>query len=265
MGINETYFNPFNMMDCSMTSTNNSSFSTGFDDFNPFNPSMTSVKPVAEVGDTFTPELKSQVDDIIHLADKMEVELKKRHPEGFNLVGIGRSPSFIIELFKEKGYDAKSCALSGLMNGEFDIAGRYPYLKQLNPEDVKAYAQYLDEMGLSAEKVKASAKPFVFIDYTRTGESLRAFQSLLGRPEIGIRENVEFLSLNKDLLPNQTIAEKSLIMKLWENLGIKKFAFVPSLEISELGRANSISKGFKPDEIALKILEYAKKSIKFIK
>ena len=71
--------------------------------------------------------------------------------------------------------------------------------------------------------------------------------------------------MNKDLLPNQTIAEKSLIMKLWENLGIKKFAFVPSLEISELGRANSISKGFKPDEIALKILEYAKKSIKFIK
>lgn len=265
MGINGANFNPFNMMD--YTNTSNYSYGTGTD-FNMFNPMesvCTSNKTVTSIGDSFTPEVQSQIDDIVHLTNKIETELNKRYPKGFNLVGIGRSPSFIIELMKEKGYNAQTCALSGLMNGEFDISGKYSFLRQLDPNDVKAYGDYLAEMGISAEKIKTSTKPFVFIDYTRTGESLRAFQELLARKEINIKENISFLSLNQDLLPNKTIQEKNIINELWENLGIKKFTFAPRVEISELGQVDRIVKSFKPAENVMKIFQQAVKVMKHIR
>ncbi len=211
-----------------------------------------------------SPDTRKQIDEVLTMTNTIEKELKNRYPKGVNLVGLGRSPSLLMEIFKAKGYDTKTCALSNLTSGEYDISGKYSYLKQLDTNDVKAYNEYLKELGLTPEKIKASPKPTVFVDYTRTGNSLRSFAELLKRPEIGIGhlDNVAFLSLNKDLMPNQTIADKALIDKFWEKLGIKNFSFAPRVNISEIGKAGEIVHNFKPAESAVKFLLQAIKVIK---
>ncbi len=210
------------------------------------------------------PEARKQIDEVLSMTNTIEKELKHRYPNGVNLVGLGRSPSLLMEIFKAKGYDTKTCALSNLTGGEYDISGKYSYLKQLDTNDVKAYNEYLKELGLTPDKIKSSPRPTVFVDYTRTGNSLRSFMELLKRQEIGIGnlDNVAFLSLNKDLMPNQTAADKALIDKFWENLGIKNFSFTPRVNISEIGKAKEIVHNFKPAESAVKFLLQAVKVIK---
>lgn len=198
----------------------------------------------------------NQIDDILRLTNIVEDNLKQRYPNGFKIVGIGRSPSLMMEILKAKGYDATSCPISNLTNGEYDIAGRYGYLKQLDKQDVSSYNEVLKSLGITAEEIKNSGKPTVFVDYTRTGNSLRSFQDLIARSEIGIdkRLPIEFLSLNKDLMPNKTMADVALIDKYWENLGIKQYSFMPKVDISEIGKAKEILKNFRPTEESCKFL-----------
>ncbi len=270
-------FNPFNPMgDTQSTSSPTQSSSTvspsvrtvssplkelyGIEKYNAMNDAERAMIEIS-------PQTRTQIDDVLHLTNTIEKELKHRYPNGVNVVGIGRSPSLMMEILKAKGYDTKTCALSNLTSGEYDISGKYSYLKQLDVNDVKAYNEYLKELGLTPEKIKSSTKPTVFVDYTRTGNSLRSFADLLKRSEIGIGNlpNVEFLSLNKDLIPNQTIQDKALIDKFWENLGIKNFSFAPRVNISELGKVKEIVHGFKPSEAASKFLLQTIKVLKFIK
>ncbi len=202
--------------------------------------------------------IKSQekIDDVIHLTNIIEENLKKRYPNGFKIVGIGRSPSLLMEILKAKGHDALSCPISNLTNGEYDIGGKYSYLKQLDRQDVITYKEAIESLGISADKIKASGKTTIFVDYTRTGNSLRYFQELLARPEIGIDKKlpIEFLSLNKDLMPNKTMSDINLINKYWEHLGIKEYSFMPKLNISELGKTKEILKKFVPNDDACKFI-----------
>lgn len=197
-----------------------------------------------------------QINDVLHMTDMIEDSLKQRYPKGVKIVGIGRSPSLIMEVLKAKGYDAVSCPISNLTNGEYDITGRYSYLKQLNSQDVSQYAELLKDIGLTPEEIKASGKPTIFVDYTRTGNSLRGFQDLLARKEIGIDRNlsIEFLSLNKDLMSNKSQFDMSLIDKYWENLGIKQYSFMPKVDISDLGKAKDLLRRFHPSKEAADFL-----------
>ena len=293
----------FNVFNPTMSgySSSYSSYGSYSQDFNPFNPvgdtpstystpSVSTTSPIAKTVSSsvkelygiekynamsdaeralieISPQTRAQIDDVLHLTNTIEKELKRRYPNGVNIVGLGRSPSLMMEILKAKGYDTKTCALSNLTSGEYDISGKYSFLKQLDGNDVKTYNEYLKELGLTPENIKNSSKPTVFVDYTRTGNSLRSFADLLKRSEIGIGNlpNVEFLSLNKDLMPNQTMQEKALIDKFWENLGIKNFSFAPRVNISEIGKVKEIVHGFKPSEAASKFLLQTVKVLKFIK
>lgn len=233
--------------------------------FNEFNPEPIDISVQFAKNNRISSNLELTIEQVLHFMERLEVELNKRYPNGCKLVGVGRSPSLLIELFKAKGYDAQSCAISGLSNCEYDITGHSIYLNKLIPEDVEIYRKYLTEKGLTADKINASTKPVVFIDYTRTGETLKKFAQLLARPEIGIRRNVEFLSINRDLLPDLTALEHKMIIDLWENCGLKKFSFVPSLDISQLRNTDRITKDFKPSQEALEFLAQAKKVMFAIK
>ena len=74
--------------------------------------------------------------------------------------------------------------------------------------------------------------------------------------QIGIDKKlpIEFLSLNKDLMPNKTMSDINLINKYWENLGIKEYSFMPKLNISELGKTKEILKKFVPNDDACKFI-----------
>ena len=224
--------------------------------FNEFNPPPIdmSVKSTTTLGVSSNQE--TTIEQVLHFMERLEIELNKRYPQGFKLIGVGRSPSLLIELFKAKGYDAQSCAISGLSNCEFDITGHSFYFNRLQECDVEYYGEYLARKGLSADKIHKAPVPTVFIDYTRTGETLRKFAQLLARPEIGIKQNVEFLSINRDLLPELTLLEQKMILHLWENCRLKDFSFVPKLDIAQ---PESITKGFQPSVEAREFLEQAKR------
>lgn len=209
-----------------------------------------------------TPQTQDDIKNILTITEIIEKSLTEKFPEGFKIIGIGRSPSLIIELLKAKGYDAKSCPISNLSNGEYDITGQYGYLKQLNTDDIKEFNKYLQSIGITKEKINSSKQPTIFVDYTRTGESLRSFKNLLARKEIGINsnDNVKFLSLNKDLIPQDNMEYSKLIDKYWENLGIKNYSFMPRLDISNIGQINKIMDNYEPSQEAKNFLEKLKNS-----
>ena len=254
MGIN------FNSYFSNLYSGNSGSFV-----FNEFNPEPIDISVEFAKNSAVSPNLESTIEQVLHFMERLEIELNKRYPNGCKLVGVGRSPSLLIELFKAKGYDAQSCAISGLSNCEYDITGHSFYMNKLLPEDIEMYSKYLGEKGITADKVNSSTKPVVFIDYTRTGETLKKFAQLLARPEIGIKRNVEFLSINRDLLPSLTTLEHKMILELWENCGLKEFSFVPRLDISQLRNTDQITKDFKPSKEALEFLSQTKKVMFAIK
>lgn len=261
MGINDTYFNPFNPgMDYIPESARKVE-----ETFNQFNPCMGKPvqiqTPTAIVSGGGAPE----VGDVLHLSTRIENTLNQKYPQGWKIVGIGRSPSIIIEAMKQKGINAKSCPISGLAIGEWDFAKRFPWLKQLDPNDVRVYGEYLLEIGLAPEEIINDSKPTVFVDYTKTGNSLRGFQDLIARSEIGIKQNVKFHSINMDLIPNPTLAERGMIDRLWERQGMKIYSFMPKMDVADMGKVKSIVANFKPAECAQKFLEKLIKVIQVIK
>lgn len=257
MGINDTYFNPFNpSMDYTPPK------SEGSFGWNYINEATqhAAAKPVPLVSGGTAPE----VGEVIHLSNRIETSLNNRYPNGYRVVGIGRSPSLIMEVLKAKGVDAKSIPISGLTNEEWDFAKRYPWLKQLNSGDVRAFGEYLKEIGLSADNIANARKRTVFVDYTKTGNSLRGFLELIGRSEIGIRQNIDVLSINRDLFPEPTKAEREMIDRLWERQGMKLYSFMPRMEIEQLGRVKQILADFKPQECAVKFLNQVIKALKLV-
>ena len=273
MGINETYFNPFHS---GMDYTPPTSQNVGGSSFNAFNPGMDytpqsgmngvaksvqSIAPVQIVSGGTAPE----VGDVIHLSNKVEATLNQRYPNGWRVVGIGRSPSLIMEVLRAKGLDAKSCPISGLAIGEYDFAQKYPWLKQLDTNDVKAYGEYLKEIGISADDIARDPRTTVFVDYTKTGNSLRGFSELIGRSEIGIKQNAHFLSLNSHLIPEPTSAEREMIDRLWERQGMKQYSFMPRMDVAQMGKVKQVVANFKPTEFAQKFLQQVIKVLKFVK
>lgn len=274
MGINDTYFNPFNPgMDYTPPKPN------GGGSFNAFNPGMDYVpqttgssfntigevaqsaqKPVQMVSGGVAPE----VGDVLHLSNRVENTLNQRYPNGWRIVGIGRSPSIIMETMRAKGLDAKSCPISGLTNGEWDFAKQFSWLKQLDTNDVKTYGEYLKEIGISGEDIARDSKTTVFVDYTKTGNSLRNFADLIGRSEIGIKKNAEFLSINTHLIPDASVAEREMIDRLWERQGMKIYSFMPRMSVEEMGNVKQIMANFKPAECALKFLNTVKNALRIV-
>ena len=193
------------------------------EEFNPFNFSgesfvdtFSTTKPIPEPVNTSPKTLEidinpKQADEISYILETIEANLNKRFPNGYKLVGIGRSPSLIIDLMREKGYEAISVPISGLSNSTYDINGNYPYLLQLNSADVKAYGDYIKELGVDTQHLQG--KTLVFVDYTRTGTSLKSFEDLIKRSEIGLQDKskMAFLSLNRDLMPNHSLKDLEII------------------------------------------------------
>ena len=269
----------FNMTGYSMPCTSGQNLAS---EFNPFNFSsgsccdtftlQGSTSPVKSVGSNITnfsniDITPQQAEEIRYLSDTIETNLTKKYPNGFKLVGIGRSPSLIIDIMKERGHDAISVPISGLTDCTYDIQGKYPYLSQLNSSDVKAYGDYLKEQGINTTNL--GNKKLVFVDYTRTGTSLKHFEDLIARSEIGLNDKskMAFLSLNRDLMPNHTLKDIEIIDRYWENLAIKNYSTVPRVEISEIGRVRNKVLSFNlqhnTDSFKQKLLSLIKNSVKY--
>jgi len=145
------------------------------------------------------------IEKTLFLYKIMKKNLVEKFPKGFTLVSIGRSPAVLAKTAEAQGFDVKFCPISQLRSDKF--------LDTVKKEYVNKYAEFLETIGITKKAVDESKKPFVFIDYTYNGTSLKNFQRLLARDEIGVKgHNAVFLSLNNDLLVSPKIKELSKLI-----------------------------------------------------
>ena len=116
--------------------------------------------------------------------------LDTAYPKGCVFVSIGRSPACFAKMLQDEGREVKFCPSISL-NKYSEISNDYK----------KSYSNYLKSIGITNEMIEKSDKPFVFADYTDTGDSLTNFEKMLNDSHIGIKESpkVRFVSMNKEL------------------------------------------------------------------
>lgn len=177
-------------------------------------------------------------DAVILLSDDVNQNLKKMYPNGYTFISIGRSPAVIGKALEYQGIDVKYCPISELSSSMFNAKDMILKFKQ---EKVIKYKNYLDSIGLSSEEIKKSKKSYIFVDYTKSGDSLKIFKVLLERPEIGISSNnVQYKSLNKEIFTNgnyKNIIKKNLIK---QNFKHNKYPHYPKLAYLILDKVQDV-------------------------
>jgi len=139
----------------------------------------------------------------IVIGDIIKDCLEKTYPNGYVLCIIGRSLTVPVKSLEHRGMrDIKYCPFTTSRIGKPAPNGLFKdIISGLPTEKVSKYGEYLKSIGLSPTEIEKSQKTYVFTDYTGSGDTLKNFQILLERPEIGINSNnVHYKSLNKDLI-----------------------------------------------------------------
>ena len=194
----------------------------------------------------YSPFNQAQMANIIDLQGLLQRELEKRFPQGYTLAAVGRSPAVFSPIFEAKGIAAKSVPISG-MSGIKNAAEKIP------DEGVLEYGKYLMQQGISRDVAESSCKPFVFVDYTRSGLSLENFKRILARANLGLEEGKSafFIRLN-DVFSGQ-IAE-SILTDLFYYEGIKKLSPIPTLPYMEIALVEERMRNFPPSRISKSFL-----------
>lgn len=201
-------------------------------------------------------EYRFDTHDIMHLSNTLKHNLEQRFPDGFTFVAIGRSPAQFTDIFKYQGLDAITCPIS-------DLKGDGLIHKRLSSEKVTKYGEFLKTLGISKETVEKASKPFVFVDYTFRGASLKNFEEILKRPEIGINSpNAIFLSMNEQLLNPIKDSDKKHLSSLIEyfldtpQLQMKNYAPCPKVSVSDMTKADRIVKKHKQTK-QVKLMQFS--------
>lgn len=142
---------------------------------------------------------------------------KLYNPNQYVFISIGRSPAVIGKAIEYRGVDAKYCPISEL--GSNDLGYDFKdVISHLAPQKVLKYNEYLESINLTNNKIKQSNKHYIFTDRSPTGQTLKNFQILLERPEIGIKsENVHYKDLVSELILNEKELNNSELPINFEN------------------------------------------------
>lgn len=164
----------------------------------------------------YKPFSQYDIDDILQIQMHLQNGLDEIFPEGYTLISIGKSPAIFIKVFEFKEPKEINTILCPISN----LGQVYDLNKELTPQDVAKYAECLKKIGISKEELAKTERPFVFVDYTKRGKSLKIFEKLMAKDEIGIKgEKCRFLSMNRDILPPE-IAKKFKDRFLWMDFKI---------------------------------------------
>lgn len=189
----------------------------------------------------------------IVLSKAVRANFDEVYPNGYVFVSIGRSPAVIGKSLEYQGINVKYCPISELGKKPSGRPGFFDNISILPSKTVHKYKEYLNKIGLSMEEIKNSANTYVFTDFCGTGNSLKLFQTLLERPEIGIKSNnVQYKSLNKDILLNANGASiefearkynlKDLVFKYLQQHGFKLelYPHIQRLSVENLGEITNL-------------------------
>lgn len=182
---------------------------------------------------------QEDINELVYLYRVMKENLGAKFPDGYTLVSIGRTPAILAKLLKNQGGDVKFCPISRMSNDYF-----------LNAADknMDSYVEYFEKLGLTKKVVENSKKPFVFVDYTLSGVSLKNFEELLASDRIGIKgNNVVFLSLNHDLIQcSEDRKTDNMVYKWFEQAAVKAYSPIPQAGIFDITHKQDVILNYKP-------------------
>lgn len=118
-------------------------------------------------------------------------DLDKKYGKGnYVFVSIGTSPAGVGRVLEFMGVETKYLPISGLSACYQDDFYKTFY------SETADYVKFLDEQGISQEKIDKSGKNYLFFDYTRTGRSLDAFRTMM-KENFGINsEKIHYKSFD---------------------------------------------------------------------
>ena len=128
----------------------------------------------------------------------------QRHKK-VQVISIGQSPAVITETLSLKGIPTAICPISALKQMGKDaplVMGSSPKFKQ--------YIENLKGYGFDISALRKDTD-YIFLDYTASGKSLENFRTMLreylskgeqkGFSGVFVGENMQFLSMNKEVVP----------------------------------------------------------------
>lgn len=122
---------------------------------------------------------------------KVKRDLDKTYGEGrYVFVSLGTSPAGVGRVLEFMGVETKYLPISGLSACYDNDFYRHFY------KDTGNYIKFLDEQGISQEKIDNDDRYYLFFDYTRTGCSLDVFKTMM-QENFGITsENIRYKSFD---------------------------------------------------------------------
>ena len=182
-------------------------------------------------------DTKTAVNATVDLGVKFKSFLDDKYGEnGYVFVSIGTSPSGIARVMEFSGVETKYLPVTDLtrVSSEEDI--------DKHDDKYPTYIQFLKQQGLSKEEIDNSGKIYLFYDYTFTGKSLAIFEVLM-KNKFGIdSENIEYHSLNKDLMvagntiPNFHKNANYYIEEYLKDSSMAMYGGVPHLRLDEMDK-----------------------------
>lgn len=119
-------------------------------------------------------DIDTFIKDVMSFTTKIKQGLDEQFGEGnYVFVSVGQSPAIFAEILKEMGVETAICPISNLTN-----AGKI-FKSPSFTDKFQTYLKYMENVGLSPEKIKTSNKAYIFTDYTNTGSSLKTFKKIL--------------------------------------------------------------------------------------
>lgn len=180
---------------------------------------------------------KQAADDSLKVGLKVKEKLDKYHGEGnYVFCSIGTSPTGIARVLEFSGVETKYLPISRLnWLGSVDDWKRYS-------GKFDKYQTFLNEQGLSPNRVANSKKDFLFYDFVQQGMSLIVFEKMmkehfgLDLPNVGFH-NVNYLCQSacaKNIDPPQYSID--YIETYMNGCAIEEMGGVPHLDIAEIDK-----------------------------
>jgi len=184
--------------------------------------------------------IKNDADFFLNISDKIKTVLKKDHPEGYNLIALGRSPAIFAKIMQYQGDDVKIIPFSRI-----SVDNNYHNID---------FKEYFAKFGLTNEALALSPNKTVIFDYfisphfDSTGTIYKLINALksaqipvrnLNEREHGklnLNPNLYIDSFYRVMLTNSKIfsnAEFKLLDKYFGDNHIKTYSVCPKMECED--------------------------------
>ena len=183
--------------------------------------------------------IKKDAARILKMSIKTKEKLDKEYPNGYKLVGVGNSPSALVETMHDLlGADAVTLPFSKGIFTNYKFPFQHKSLNPYhNPEkfEAKDWENYLKFFGIYKNFTEETGKALIFTDFVSDGDTKYCIESLLRG--LGFDENARFINI-LDLMSCKTEDKDDGIFLKGDRIdlyryimggGLKRYARKPSI------------------------------------